>query len=187
MNNVNMANMAAMGGPVGAPMAMMNNSAPAAQGVPRQAAANDAQRPLFNTYIYEYFLRYEMYDCARALLSQGDANVKVSKDDGRRDENGNLLGNGLGGDPMETDSKDDMDSKRPSDLPAPMLPMPLPDSCFLFEWFSLFWDVFNAQKGKGANGPVNQYVAHTQVRLPGEIPGFPCRGTILTSRRPSLV
>jgi len=165
MNNVNMANMGAMGGPVGAPMAMMNNGGLAAQGVPRQAAANDAQRPLLNTYIYEYFLRFEMYDCARALLLQHDANIKLlSKDDHRRDENGNLLGNGLGGDPMETDSKDDMDSKRPSDLPMPNLPTPMPDSCFLFEWFCLFWDMFNAQKGKGANGPVNQYVAHTQVR-----------------------
>ncbi len=160
-----MANMAAMGGPVGAPMGMMNNGAIAPQGGPRQMPVNDSTKALLNTYIYEYFLRHGMYECARAILT-GDNQVKVQKDSpgGRRDENGNLLGNGLGDDPMDTDSKDDLDAKRPDDLPAPNVPMPLPDSCFLYEWFCLFWDMFNAQKGKGGNVPVNQYVNHTQVR-----------------------
>jgi hypothetical protein len=39
----------------------------------------------------------------------------------------------------------------------------VPDSCFLFDWFCLFWDMFNSQKGKGSSGQVNQYVHHTQV------------------------
>jgi hypothetical protein len=167
MNNVNMANMGPMGGPVGGPP-MMNNGATGAPqqiGAPRQLQANQDNRLLLNTYIYEYFLKYGMFDCARALLNS-DAQIKVQKDSpgGRRDENGNVLGNGLGDDHMDTDSKEEMDQKRPDDLPAPQIPMPLPDSCFLYEWFCLFWDMLNAQKGKGQNGPVSQYVQNAQVR-----------------------
>ncbi|TPX08085.1 uncharacterized protein E0L32_010285 [Thyridium curvatum] len=164
MNNINMANMQAMGGPVGNPMAMMNNGAMVPQGGPRQQLqSNDSNRALLNTYIYEYFLRYGMYDCARAMLSS-DQQIKVHKDSpgGRRDENGNVIGNGVGDDAMDTDSKDDID-KRPDDLPAPNIPTPAADSCFLYDWFCLFWDIFNAQKGgKGASNQVNQYVNHAQ-------------------------
>ncbi|KAJ0324836.1 hypothetical protein COL5a_007605 [Colletotrichum fioriniae] len=165
--NPNMANMNAMGGgPVGAPVPMMNNGAVAPQvaGGPRQMTMpTESQRTLLNTYIYEYFLRHQMFDCARSLLN-GDHQVNVMKDGAnrRRDENGNLIGNGLGDDPMDTDSKDDIDAKLPDDLPAPKLPMPASESSFLYEWFCLFWDIFHAQRTKGGNGPVNQYVSHTQ-------------------------
>jgi hypothetical protein len=162
-----------MGGPVGGPPLMNNGAAVAPQqgGAPRQLQANHDNRLLLNTYIYEYFLRYGMFDCARAILNS-DAQVKVQKDSpgGRRDENGNIIGNGLGDDPMDTDSKDEMDQKRPDDLPAPQVPMPLPDSCFLYEWFCLFWDMLNAQKGKGNIPLVSQYVQHAQVCLPSPPP-----------------
>ena len=98
-------------------------------------------------------------------MLQSDCPVKTKEgSSGRRDENGNPLGNGIGDDPMDMDSKSDIDSKRPDDLPAPDVPMGLTDSCFLYEWFCLFWDIYNAQRAKGGNGTVNQYVAHTQVR-----------------------
>lgn len=157
--NAAMANMNPMGGPVGsAPMPMMNNGAvnPQAGVGVRQQQLNDSQRVVLNTYIYEYFLRYGMYDCARALLvSEQPLNVK--------DKNGNAV-NGAGDDAMDTDSKDDLDSKTPEDLPAPKLPMPASDTSFLYEWFCLFWDIYNAQRGKSsANGAVGQYVLHTQT------------------------
>ncbi|KAB5539267.1 SOM1 protein [Coniochaeta sp. 2T2.1] len=168
MNNVNMANMGPMGGPVGGPPMNMNNGAvggPQQGGAQRQLQGNQEQhsRTLLNTYIYEYFLRYNMYDCARAIRA-ADTQIKVQENSpgGRRDENGNLMGNGLGDDHMDTDSKEDMDQKRPDDLPAPVIPSPLPDSCFLYEWFYLFWDMLNAQKNKGPNGPVQAYVQHAQ-------------------------
>ena len=163
--NMGMANMNPMGGPVGgAPMPMMNNGAgnpqpnAAAMAAARQQQINDNQRGVLNTYIYEYFLRYGMYDCARSLLSS-DQPVNLNKDGPK--SGGNAAN---GEDAMETDSKDDLDSKLPSDLPPPKLPMPASDSSFLHEWFCLFWDFFNAQRVKGGNGTVNQYVAHTQVR-----------------------
>ncbi|KAM0467251.1 hypothetical protein ACHAP7_012135 [Fusarium lateritium] len=167
--NVNMANMNPMGGPVGgAPMPMMNNgamnpqAAAAAAAASRQHQANDNQRSVLNTYIYEYFIRMGMYDCARSLLSS-DQQVNVLKDGAnrRRDENGNLI-NGVGEDPMDTDSKDDIDSKLPEDLPPPKLPMPASDTSFLYEWFSVFWDIYYAQRAKSGNNTINQYVQHTQ-------------------------
>jgi hypothetical protein len=168
MNNMQgMPNMNAMGGPVGPvgpPMNVMNNGALGPQpSAPGQMQMNDSSRTLLNTYIYEYFIRYNMFNAARGVL-EADPQIKVLKDSpGKmRDENGNLLGNGLG-DAMDTDAKDG-DQKRPDDLPAPNVPTPLPDSCFLYEWFCLFWDMFNSQKGKGSSGQVNQYVHHTQVR-----------------------
>lgn len=172
MNPNVMANMNPMGGPVGgAPMPMMNNGAGNPQAAAQAAAAaaarqqhqaNENQRSILNTYIYEYFLRYGMYECARSLL-QSDQQVNVHKDGAnrRRDENGNVI-NGVD-DPMDTDSKDDLDSKLPDDLPPPKLPMPASDTSFLYEWFCLFWDIYNAQRTKGGNGTVQQYVSHTQV------------------------
>jgi len=159
MNNVNMANMAnmgAMGGPVGASMGMVNNGAIAHPGGPRQIPNPENNRMQLNSYIYEYFVRFEMYDCARAMLA---SNQPIKTEPRKQNENG------IDGDQMDTDSKDDMDSKRPDDLPAPSVASGAPDSCFLMDWFNLFWDMFNAQKGMGSGGPVTQYVNHTQVCL----------------------
>jgi hypothetical protein len=165
--NVGMANMNPMGGPVGgAPVPMMNNTNVNPQAAAAAAAARqqqvESQRGVLNTYIYEYFIRYGMYDCARSLLSS-DQQVNVHKDGAgrRRDENGNVI-NGVADDPMDTDGKDDLDGKLPDDLPPPKLPMPTSDTSFLYEWFCLFWDIYNAQRVKGGNGTVNQYVSHTQ-------------------------
>ncbi|OAQ75631.1 SOM1 protein [Purpureocillium lilacinum] len=171
--NVGAATMNPMGGPVGgAPMPMMNNvannpqaaAAAAAAAARQQQQINDNQRGVLNTYIYEYFIRYGMFDCARSLLNS-ESQVNVHKDGAnrRRDESGNAV-NGAD-DAMDTDNKDDIDGKLPDDLPPPKLPMPASDSSFLYEWFCLFWDIYNAQRQKGGNGTVNQYVAHTQSRL----------------------
>lgn len=153
-NNVNMG---AMGGPVGG-MPMMNNGVP--RGNPRAMPVNDnQQRSQLNTYIYEYFLRNEMYDCARSIISSGQPINVMKNSPSGRDANG--LENGDDG--QDGDSKDDMDAKRPNDLPAPNLPKECPESCFLYEWWCLFWDMFNAQRGKGDTPNVQQYVTHTQV------------------------
>lgn len=169
-----------MGGPVGggAPMPMMNNAAGNPQAAAAAAAArqqlmmNDSQRGILNTYIYEYFIRYGMFECARSLLSS-DQQVNVLKNgvNRRRDDGGNAV-NGSD-DPMDTDSKSDLDGKLPDDLPPPKLPMPASDTSFLYEWFCLFWDIYNAQRAKGGNSTVNQYVSHTQVRRTRHKPLFP--------------
>ncbi|XDG04661.1 hypothetical protein ABKA04_004276 [Annulohypoxylon sp. FPYF3050] len=154
----NMANMPMPGGPVGGPTPMMNS---ALTGQQVQSQGNN--RTVLNTYIYDYFLREGMYDCARAMLkSEQTLNVIKDSPGRRRDENGNILNNGVGDDPMDTDSKDDIDTKRPTDLPPPNVPQGA-DNCFLYEWFCLFWDMLMAQRNKpGISPPVNAYVQHTQ-------------------------
>jgi hypothetical protein len=154
MNNVNMVGMNAMGGPVGGGMPMMNNGVPAG-GMRQQVPLTE--RSQLNTYIYDYFLSNGMFDCARTLL-QSDAGVKVIKESPgrRRDEDGNEEGeNG--------DAKNEMDAKRPDDLPRSDVPKECPESCFLYEWWCLFWDMFNAQRGKGQGQNVLNYVNHTNV------------------------
>lgn len=161
MNNVNMGGMGGMnpmnamgGGPVGGGNPMMNNGT---AGGPRPAnVADNAVRAQLNTYIYDYFCRHGMWDCARALMNS-DQPIRMEKTSpGRRDDN-------MNGNEDGDDSKDDMEPKRPNDLPAPVLPDASPESCFLFDWWSLFWDMFNAQRGKADGRGVQQYVTHTQV------------------------
>jgi len=153
MNSVNMGGINALGGPVGGGMTMMNNGQPG--GGPRQQMPqNDSQRSQLNTYIYDYFLRNGMFDCARALY-QHDPTMKVIKESPGRPNGGD--------DGDDADSKDEVDKQRPDDLPRSDVPRECPESCFLFEWWSLFWDMFNAQRGKGQSQNVLQYVNHTQV------------------------
>ncbi|RDW81956.1 hypothetical protein BP6252_03068 [Coleophoma cylindrospora] len=165
MSNVNMVGMnAAMaGGPVGGVNPMMNNGQTG--GIRPPMNAN--QKAQLNTYIYEYFLTNGMYECARTLLNSDQGMIiKDTKDSPgrRRDDNGNIMGNGT--DSMDGDSKDDVDSKRPDDLPNPGVPKDAPESCFLYEWWCLFWDMFNAQRDRNVGDMRNatQYLTHTQAQ-----------------------
>lgn len=112
---------------------------------------NDFEARL-NTYIYDFFLKSENYECARTLLRSGVAmEPQVRR---REDMNGN-------DDSMHNDSKDDPDSKRPDDLPAGPL---LTDTSFLLDWFSCFWDFYFARaKNNKASQQAIQYLQHTQV------------------------
>ncbi|KAL8827485.1 MAG: hypothetical protein Q9191_003161 [Dirinaria sp. TL-2023a] len=104
-----------------------------------------------NSTIYDYFVKSGNFECARALMkSEARLNPPLRAIDG--DVNG-----------TDEDSKDDMGSKRPSDLPPPSDPSP--GSPFLLEWFSLFWDVWNAQRKKpSASTQAMSYVQHTQAQ-----------------------
>ncbi|CAD6499575.1 BgTH12-03686 [Blumeria graminis f. sp. triticale] len=156
MNDINIGVLNAMsGGPINSGMPMMNNCAPG--GRPLMPINND-QRSQLNTYIYEYFLRNGMYECAKALLESGQP-LNVIKDGSsrRRDDNG-------AGEEAGEDSKDDFDPKRPIDLPDPNVPKECSESCFLYEWWCLFWDMFNAQRGKAEGRNVLQYFTHTQAQ-----------------------
>lgn len=123
---------------------------------PPQQGSDSRHAVYLNTYIYDYLLRNEMYDAARGVLKSGQPiNVEQDRE------------NGLGGDSMDTDSKDEINGKKHEDLPAPILGSAAPDISFLYEWFSMFWDLLNASKGKYAPNQVNQYVTHThnQTRM----------------------
>ncbi|KAI9877000.1 MAG: hypothetical protein M1830_005066 [Pleopsidium flavum] len=157
-----MAGMSAVGGPVGG-MSMMNNGI--GLGASRaDSNPQDGWREYLNTYIYDYFIKNELYDCARAFLAS-EVPMKTfpptKLSPGRR-RDGDV--NGVDESTMDTDSKDDLHSKRPDDLPIPNVPPDCPDNSFLFDWWCLFWDIFDAQRGKKTKpgDPALQYVQHTQ-------------------------
>ncbi|KAL8917313.1 MAG: hypothetical protein Q9172_005898 [Xanthocarpia lactea] len=145
--------MAAVNGASGG-MPMMNNGANGA--TPR--LGNEEEEPGYetrlNTYIYDYFVKHQRYDCAKAML-EGDMPLKTGPR--RRDGDVNGAGN------MHTDSKDDLDFKKPDDFPQAAIPNDPQGASFLLEWFGLFWDVFLAHQRKAPpSSQAMQYVARTQ-------------------------
>ena len=134
-------------------MALMNN---VTNGATSRASSDQEENDFearLNTYIYDFFVRSENYECARALLRSG---VAMEPPVRRRDDmNGN-------DDSMHTDSKEDLDSKRPDDLPAG--PISHSENSFLLDWFSCFWDFYFARvKNNKASQQAMQYLQHTQV------------------------
>ncbi len=103
-----------------------------------------------NTYIYGFFLKSENYSAARSLLDSGVPMYPNPRD---KELNGT-------DDNVRSDSKDDMDSKRPDDLPT------LNDhpTSFLLDWFSCFWDFWEARKSSPRATPqAMNFLSHTQV------------------------
>ena len=165
MNNLNMAGMHAANGALGG-MPLMNNGSNGgmsrADADPEGAQAHETKLKL-NTYIYDYFLKNDLYECARAIIqSQVPLALHTPKSSPGRRRDGDM--NGVDDSAMDTDSKDDLDSKRPDDLPLPMVPSDVPANSFLLDWFQLFWDIYFAQrKGKAATPQAVQYLQNTQV------------------------
>lgn len=109
-----------------------------------------------NSFIYGYYIDKKQWDLARALKNSGvpffpafDASVNGA------DES------------KHHDSKNGLDSKRPDDLPE----LPGVDNAqggsFLLGWFSLFWDIYWAQRpinnGKIPSRESIQYVSQSHV------------------------
>ncbi|KAF2033103.1 hypothetical protein EK21DRAFT_59444 [Setomelanomma holmii] len=110
---------------------------------------NTDPREQLNTYIYDYFMRNEHFQLARAML---DANLKMSTDSRQKTSPKNRA-NGI--DPMD-DGRDD--------LPTPLLPQnQMADNSFLLDWWVQFWDIYQATKNRG-NPPSKgaQYIQHTR-------------------------
>ncbi|KAF5716043.1 hypothetical protein FMUND_6536 [Fusarium mundagurra] len=112
-----------------------------------------------NTYIYEYFLHNSMFQCAQSIL-KADSDVKVQRHcpGSDRHDKGLRLKNPLRN--KTIDSR--LDSTHSNLLPAPNVPNLTPDSCFLYEWFCLFWAMFNAQKNENRSIEACQYACHIQ-------------------------
>ena len=113
-----------------------------------------------NTHIYDYLLKNELYDAARALLNSSSLVISTRQSPKRRP-------NGLSGDAMDTDSKDNIDLKKPDDLPDAELQV---NACFensfLLDWFTLFWEIFSAPRPNRhpkLNPNAVQYMNHTRV------------------------
>ncbi|PGH16947.1 hypothetical protein AJ80_05015 [Polytolypa hystricis UAMH7299] len=164
MNHMNVPGMPpGAGGPVGG-IPMMNNGSSAPRSDPSNSNINDAMAMQLNTYIYDYFIKRGHYDCARSLVQDESIQLStVPKGNPNRRE-GDM--NGVDGDAMVTDSKDDVKTKIPDDLPRPNLgDSHSQNSSFLLDWFLLFWDMFWAHRKKSKSADAMQYLQHTQNLL----------------------
>ncbi|KAL8968161.1 MAG: hypothetical protein Q9197_005032 [Variospora fuerteventurae] len=172
---MNMAAVNGVGGPM--PMPMMNNGANGA--IPRPGNEEEPHyQSRLNTYIYDYFVKHQRFECAKAMLSDG---MPLSTKDKRHENDMNGASN------MHVDSKDDLELKMPDGLPHPDVPTDPHGTSFLLEWFGLFWDVFFAHQRKAplASQQAMQYVQRTQqesrllrqeqnntmLRVPAMMPG----------------
>lgn len=152
-----------MGGPVGGPI--MNNG-----GQPNE-------KILLNTYIYDYFLKHHMYDCAQAILREGEVmtngsrRASPSRRSQKLDADGNIMTNGMddamenvdGSGPRKTE--DGEDAKQ--EFPLPNV-QGCPQGCFLLDWWVLFWDIFGIRTNqKPGTLQATQYLhtQHAQQRL----------------------
>ena len=159
MNHMNMNGLNVGNGATGG-MPMMSNGT---NGVASRTSS-DQDRELdyksrLNTYIYDYLLKQESYDCARALLKSGLVVQTTNKPSPGRRPNGVDEGS------MDIDSKDDVESQRPHDLPLPEFVDGAESNSFLLEWFSLFWDMFFAARkdSKKTSAQALIYSNHTLV------------------------
>ena len=138
-------------------MPLINNGMNGA--TPRTANEQDESEyeARLHAYIYDYFIKHENWDCARALINSG-----VQMQPALRRE-GDV--NGTDDNAMQTEAREDMDSKRPDDLPPASVQPDGQCASFLLEWFSLFWDVYFAQRNKTSktSQQATQYVQHSQV------------------------
>lgn len=137
MNMGGMGAMAAMSGPGHQPT---SNNPPTQKDI----------RTKFHTFIYDYFVKTNRYELARTILNQmeieSDSPVKQSPN--RKDMNGDS----------------DPDEKKPDDLPNASVPSHT-DSPFLYDWFCQFWDLFDAQRGKGSQAS-RTFLGASQVTNP---------------------
>ena len=145
---MNMNSMGGVGGPVGGQV-MMNAGTP---GNAPAGSVADNNRTKLHTYIYDYFLKNEMYDIARLLQEKVEIepSPQQKQSPSRREMNG---------DSMDQDNKED---GKPADLPLPNVPNVSGDSAFLLDWWCQFWDCYQAQRGRGSPG-TKQYLNHVQV------------------------
>ncbi|EXK75919.1 hypothetical protein FOQG_19318 [Fusarium oxysporum f. sp. raphani 54005] len=119
----------------------------------RHLQENCSKRTQLNTYIYEYFFHYGMLDCAQAILKV-DSDVKVQWHGPRNpcDDEHCRLNNAFYNESVNIG----FGFKRPEQRPIPSVLNLSPESCFLHEWFSLLWAMFNAQKNVHGRSEENQ-------------------------------
>ena len=156
---VNMGGMNQVGGPVGAPRAMHNG----AGGVPRNVNVEESKDPKFelDNYIYDYFLKTEQYEVARAMKNSG---IRLNLTKEMKTSPSRREGIGLE-ESIDADSKEEA-KNRPDDLPPVNVGGGNLSAPFLHVWWCIFWDICQAHRNRGPpNGAATQYVMHTQVSL----------------------
>ena len=148
----------------------MAGGAPGMDHAPPRGALDGRQ--MLNTYIYDYFCKNNMFECANALLKAPDADVQVDTNfrpspsrRGQKHENDGTGMNGIDDESMDSDGQrgDDGDeAKNIKDLPPAKVPTAISGS-FLLEWWCCFMDIYWARAKGNASAAASAYVNQTQV------------------------
>ena len=146
-------NMAAMGGPVGGGMVQMNAGTPTNSAVPM---THEMTMKRLNTAIYDYLLRNEQYDLAKAFHTKMPIEIKqdVKQSPNQR---GGQQANGVE-DTMDFDSKDHAIANRPDGLPLPGGM----DGSFLQDWWCQFWEMWSGHRNRKNAAPNTQNYINAQ-------------------------
>lgn len=148
-------------------MMMNNGGSPAVAGGngPNSDRSPEHIKVMLNTYVYEYFLKLGYYDIARVLASNKQFEYRSMPSKPEQNKDGDV--NGVDPESMDTDLKGDI----PDDLPRPAgagSESSMQGNGFLFEWFSVFSDLFAAHRNSHKSGnptPAMQYLLQHQVGL----------------------
>ncbi|KAK5109319.1 hypothetical protein LTR62_007088 [Meristemomyces frigidus] len=147
------------GGPVGGgagPQQMMNAGTPSSGDVGGPHRVDTIKR--LNTAIYDYLLRQNMHEVARAFRA---TKVEIETD-GKKSPNqrAQTNGAGVGDDGMEVDS---VFKDLPDDLPAPAQ-LGHGEGPFLQDWWCQFWEIYTGYRGNGRQHTLSYIGAQRQAQ-----------------------
>lgn len=164
-------NMGGMGGPVGgAPPSQQQQQQQPQAGTPTNGgsltAVSDPNETIkrLNTYIYDYFLRNQHYDIARAMHQSSNMELLTQKQSPGQRQN-------------QTNGVDDMDTDRPKDLPEPV--MNSDGGPFLQDWWFQFWDIYNSRRNAGSKPSTLGYLTAQRA-------GQKARGNLMGAMDPAM-
>ncbi|CAG8825204.1 12332_t:CDS:2, partial [Gigaspora rosea] len=103
---------------------------------------------LLNAYVYDFLKRSGAIETAKAYLREGDFQ-SVVKNDGTT----NSI-NGTGGSSSDNDN---------TSLPDVDVPVQAPEG-FLYEWWTVFWDIYSAKLNRPGTADAQRYVVDQQMR-----------------------
>ncbi|CDK24644.1 unnamed protein product [Kuraishia capsulata CBS 1993] len=109
---------------------------------PTNAAVTDStamnSRELLNAYVYDFLIKSGLPNTAKAFFQEADVPVVQNQDDKANGSRSNSPKGGI------------------SEVPPLMMSMDAPQG-FLYEWWQIFWDVFNARTHRGGSANAHQY------------------------------
>lgn len=146
-------------------MQMNMNNMGMGGGMETGAPPPGTERKLLHTYIYDYFLKHDMLDCAKSMLRAKEAgDINFEKD--RTKHEGQM--NGVDDDAMDTDNplRPELidNAKSVNDLPKAVTPNSA-QGCYLLEWWFCFMDIYFARSKQGSPSQnAQQYMQQVSLR-----------------------
>ncbi|OLL23949.1 Adhesion defective protein 2 [Neolecta irregularis DAH-3] len=145
-------------------------------------SAQASEHKMLQSYIYDYLLKMGLNESAKTFMSEAEVSTKddasrtrTSKPEADLDspELGNMSAldsvsalmdakrNRKPQGPTEDESKTKAADDKSCDLPSAIIPIDVPGG-FLYEWWIVFWDMYNARNSRNGSQAASQLIAHSQ-------------------------